>query len=638
MYPPVTIPEVPAAEDRQAIYIFEVVAVGMNFVYSYGPTEAQQYIAAVTESEIARDQAKITIQTITQDFFQRNIFSFLPHTYRDWDAKPLEEFGGEGSMADLLQVFALSLDEIKQAIDDFTKLIDIDHCPSRYLRTIAELLNYPLEDVDSTAEQRRQLKSAIEWYRYKGSRQCFEAFLYAFGYYADVIPLWTEDYKVFTETIPGVSLGNDPPNDFPLLQENGGTWYRSPHFGIRLQGIVGDKRTTAIWDDWDQVGYPDLRDDYDALAEEIGQHWAFYQMWDELHDGGVILKNYFSQDNFDYIFRRIEHVRPVFAVLDWLEQQIRMQEMFVMEEEYLLMTANPIKEESGWYLGYCDQDDVLYTRQDERLLGPDYLSLTSPLASGTPPVNDVLGEVAFSVTGAGLGHAEGTLAHSWLYTGAVFYVVIGTVIVPVYDDGEGHLFGDDIEGLIDYLDGSWQLLFFGGSPDNPSDITADYSYSTGIPPCDRSGTMPRGSTELPFPHLRDPQPGICHPPENLEIAVWYELPEQYTLPLTRDGLNLYPPAGPVLFIDHSDFPSRGFDAGAGPDHANTFTREKGYAERPLSLLKVEINPPEGGTWDDQTAGWETISTPWELWGGSAGTTWENATDPWDLQSTPWEGS
>jgi len=59
------------------------------------------------------------------------------------DARTIEEGGGEGALAAYTEVFAITLDEIKQAIDEFPLLFDIDHCPPNYLRVIAELLNYP---------------------------------------------------------------------------------------------------------------------------------------------------------------------------------------------------------------------------------------------------------------------------------------------------------------------------------------------------------------------------------------------------------------------------------------------------------------------------------------------------------------
>lgn len=585
-----TIPTPSPIEAVNRIYVFELGAVNSNNVYLWEPTQQSTKIYAIQEQEAARDEANIIIQLITQDYFQKNILKFVPAEYRKFDIRDTTEGGGGHSLDAYLNVFAITLDEIKEAIDNFPLIFDIDHCPSRYLKVIADLLNYPLESTDNTAEQRRQLKTAIAWYKSKGSRKAFEAVLYAFGFHADVAPLWTEDYDTFHETIPGVARGADPPNDYPLLIENGGTWYRSPHFGIWLRAIVGDQH---VWIEWNSVPQS-LQDEYYVLAEEIGYHKAFYQMWDELHDAGASLHYYFTVEDFDYIWRRLEFLRPIFAVLDWLAFRIEQQEHYEIDTIEAYTTVNPVREEKGWYLGYCDLDDAVYTRLDERLLGQNPGSLTSPLTGGAPGSTTVTDEVVDSVSGV-ISGASGTLANQWIFTGITFEVMISSSAVEITDNDEGVLTGPDgsgISGFINYLTGEWNLLFEGTPPDNGTDITADYVYTDDVPPTDRSGAFPRGSTELPFPHLRDPQPGYCHPPEDLYIDWYGTFPDLYHLPLTRDGLGLYPSFGPVGYIDHADFPSRGFtDASLQPGHANTFTRELGYAERPLSILEV-INSPE----------------------------------------------
>jgi hypothetical protein len=339
-------------------------------------------------------------------------------------------------------------------------------------------------------------------------------------------------------------------------------------------------------------------------------------MIDELSAAGAVLRFYFTAEDFNYLFRRIEFLRPVFAVLDWLEFQFSMQEEYVVPEAPdPIMTVNPTRDEKGWYLGYCDLDDVTYTRLDTRLLGDNPNTLANPLGAGAPTVVSVVDEVIASIASAGVTSASGTLANSWIYPAIEITVTIGAAAYTVLDNQEGVLVGEDetVYGTIDYLTGDWSLLFEGVSPDNGTDIVADYDYTVEVPPCDRSGTAPRGSTALPFPHLRNPQEGYCHPPEELDID-WYWLPEEeYQLPLLRNGMNLYPPAGPVPFIDHADFPSRGFENGAGdPDHANTLTRRYGYATRPLSLLRVEANPAaDAENWENQDTPWESWTGPWE---------------------------
>jgi phage tail-like protein len=609
-------PTIPATEGSGRIFIIDPLYAGSAVIYVVEPTHASGRIAVIPSQDIARDSGTILIESITQTYFQDNILNFLPYEYWRKDVQTIPEGGGDGALDAFTQVFAITLDEIKQAIDELPLILDIEHCPPRYLRVIAEMLNFPLEDVDNTAEQRRQLRTAIDWYKAKGSRKAFRAILYAFGFDTEMIPLWTEDYATFTDTIPGVAAGNDPPNDFPLLIENGGTWYRSPHYGIRLRGIVGDRHVFIEWGATPQL----LIDEYEALAEEVGEDEAWYEMVDELSAAGALLRLHFDTPDFNYMHRRIEFLRPVFAVLEWLEFLTEMQEQVDDPvEPTSIMTANPVRDEKGWYLGYCDQDDIQYTRLDERLLGSNPLALTTPLA-GSVVATDVVDEVTYSVASAGLDHVSGTLANAWMFPGVVFTVTIGGSPVDVEDVGEeGVLIAEGVTGVLDYLTGAWWMDFDSGyEPDNGTDIVVDYSYSTEIPPCDRSGLFPRGSSELPFPHVRDPQEGYCHPPEDLYVEVSWIPEEPYTLPLTRDGMNLYPATGPVPFIDKADFPSRGFtDVLSAAGHANTLTREFGYATRPLSVLRVEQNPSGETPWEMQADNWEAEDELFEDWGGSA---------------------
>ena len=607
-----TPPTPPSVEAHNRVFIIDPLLGGSNKVYLVEPTHMRGRVALIPKNEIARDQGEIIIQTITQTYFQDHIMDFLPYEYWRMDMKSIEEGGGDTALSAFMQVFAISLDEIKQAIDELPLILDVKHCPPKYLRAIAKMLNFPLEDVDSTAEQRRQLQMAIDWYRSKGSRRAFRAMLYAFGFDTDMVPLWTEDYAVFTETIPGVARGNDPPNDYPLLIENGGTWYRSPHFGIRLRGRVRDRHAFIEWGATPQA----LIDDYEDLAEVIGSHSAWLEMVDELSAAGAAIRYHFDTADYNYLHRRIEFLRPVFAVLEWLEFLTTMQEQVddPVETEPM-MTANPVRDEKGWYLGYCDLDDIQYTRLDERLLGPNPLALTTPL-SGSPSVTNVVNEVAYSVAEAGLGHVNGILDNPWLFSGVTFTVTIGGSPVDVLDeDEEGVLSAEGVIGVLDYLTGVWWLDFDSGyEPDDGTDVVVDYNYSLEVPPCDRSGVFPRGSAALPYPHLRDPQEGYCHPPEDLYIEANIIYDEQYQLPLVRNGMNLYAPAGPISYIDKSDFPSRGFTDLSGPNHANTLTREFGYATRPLSVLRVRENPGTEIPWEEQTDNWEDQSTNWENWG------------------------
>jgi len=798
------VPVAPPVTAYGVVYATGEVAEDQNSINLYPPMFLQASVSVISPYEVATAQGEIWIELITQTYFRDHLKQYIPSEYWRMDARPTSEGGGGGALNEFTQVFAITLDEIKQAVDDFTKIFDIENCPPKYLPIIADMINFPLEATDTTAEQRRQLRTAVEWYKSKGSRRAFRAILYAFGFYTEIVPLWTEHtdestildedgnpqtnlYERFYETIPGVATGNDPPNDFPLLVENGGTWFRSPHYGIKLLGIIGDRHVSINWGtmtpgelnvfdetissepngvitdftgtldyipvipgsvsmDTYVVGLPEVITDdglgvlsgddvfgdpitgtidYDTgewtlsfttapttstiicdytydfyeLVDQIGLHRAFYDRVDQLSTAGALLQYYFPIEAFNYLFRRIEFLRPVFVVLEWLSLAIEMQESYdVPEGENPVIIVNPVRKDKGWYLGYCDLDDITYTRLDEKLLGSSMLTLPSPLDPLVGPgVHPVVGELvgtynpvnetvstepdgiilsfsgqldypvfagsvemtatvgvpetitddgAGNLTGAGITGTivyntgewtldfvtaptgtidaeyrrtvmSGALGNYWIFPDTVsLEFTVSAAPYTIEDDTEGVLNrnSQEVTGLINYVNGDWVVTFDGAFvPDDGSSVWAAYSYATEIPPTDRSGALPRGSTELPFPHLRDPQEGYCHPPEDLLVTVGAILPDPYRLALTRDGMNLYPPAGPVPYIDHADFPSRGFtDMLGDPRHANTFTREFGYSDRPLSLLRVEVNPvPSAENWENQETEWENWVGPWE---------------------------
>ena len=597
------------AEVYTVIYCHDAFETTSQPIWVYPSTEGAVPVWATEPSLRAVQLSDMWAQSITQTYFRDHIQRYLP---AEWWLQDAKEDAGNGTLDYLTQTFALTLDEIKQAVDQFTALIDIDTCPSNYLRAIADWLDYPLEPTDTVTEQRQQLKNAIYWYRKKGAVPAFEAILYAFGFDANVIPLWsTKDatqggygtYEIFYETPPGVARGTTPPNDWSGLLENGGVWFQSPHFGIRLEFIVGDRYHHAEYVDLDPTASlltnedfettPDLTGwtshigagaitvdatesaegsksakltgsgsnntyleqtvtvtpntmyNLDVKGHGDGSTSGYVRLWDvansvelgaalyvdrgsefrklpipiETPDGctqlkvqlwapdgsgntwfdSVLLtispayaniKYYFDNTDFSYIYRRIEHIRPVFAVLEWLEFMTYYYDVFTITSTEEWATVDAYSSEKGWYLGYCDEDDPVYTRLDARLLGS-------------------------------------------------------------FVDGNGTLPGT-------------------------------------APPYRRTGTAPLGSTVIK--HKRYQEEGYCHPPEDLIIDVGYVANEPYQLPLTRNGLGLYPSVGTGSYsgyIDRADFPSRGFtDASSNPGHANTFTRETGYGNRPLSVLQV----------------------------------------------------
>ncbi len=104
------VPDAPIAEHSNWILVLEPTASAQNIVYVTPAAYALGSVTVVPVSEKARDSAYIMVQSISQDYFQNNIKKYLPYEYWRMDAKPLEEGGGEGSLASYMDVFAISLD------------------------------------------------------------------------------------------------------------------------------------------------------------------------------------------------------------------------------------------------------------------------------------------------------------------------------------------------------------------------------------------------------------------------------------------------------------------------------------------------------------------------------------------------
>jgi len=123
-------------------------------------------------------------------FFRDNLLRFLPIEFelRDESIEDLENF---------LAVVALPLDDLKTYVEEFDSIFDVDSCDPKYLPLLANLINYPISDFDPVPSQRRQVRTAVSWYKSKGLSDSLRALFYSFGYEISVVELWTEDYKDF---------------------------------------------------------------------------------------------------------------------------------------------------------------------------------------------------------------------------------------------------------------------------------------------------------------------------------------------------------------------------------------------------------------------------------------------------------
>lgn len=123
-------------------------------------------------------------------FFRDNLLRFLPieHQLRDFDS---------GDLSDFLKIVAIPLDDFTNFVEQFTSIFDVDTCDPKYLPYLAKMVNYPLSDRDDVASKRLQLKNAVEFYKRKGLHESFRILFYSLGYVINLVELWTKDYSSF---------------------------------------------------------------------------------------------------------------------------------------------------------------------------------------------------------------------------------------------------------------------------------------------------------------------------------------------------------------------------------------------------------------------------------------------------------
>ena len=95
------------------------------------------------------------------DWFQNNLIDLLPPLYEHKDES--------GDFRSLLSLPAGTLDEIKEAIDRFPDIFDVEHCDERFLPLLAYLVGHHYDGTDTPENQRRLIREAVEIYRRKGT-------------------------------------------------------------------------------------------------------------------------------------------------------------------------------------------------------------------------------------------------------------------------------------------------------------------------------------------------------------------------------------------------------------------------------------------------------------------------------------
>jgi phage tail-like protein len=95
------------------------------------------------------------------DGFEKRLLDLLPPLYLEQDKT--------GDLQTFLKLPAASLDELKDLIDRFPAIFDVDRCDLSYLPLLGELVGYAYDPLADIPSQRRQIREAIEVYRRKAT-------------------------------------------------------------------------------------------------------------------------------------------------------------------------------------------------------------------------------------------------------------------------------------------------------------------------------------------------------------------------------------------------------------------------------------------------------------------------------------
>lgn len=289
--------------------------------------------------EVLAPSAESVPAEVLTDFFQTKLFDYIPSPLRHDDQE-------SGDLRSFIKILGLSMDEIKSLIDQFTDIFNLDRCDPKYFDVLAALLGFPLNKLDSIELQRFQLKNAVEFWKRKGTIPVFKVLFYMLNYSIEVVELWTNDYKMFYPTIMN-SLYTDyvyvdsqdrpiqPPDTAPELIENGGTWYRSPYFGIQLQPLV------------EMVPTPSYPYGTDPIACPM-----------ESSNASISL----SLDDIRYLIERIDFFRPAHTVMDYIAFTIPLIECGPIPEELVRWDVRWQPQGPAWFPPYCEPDDPIYFR------------------------------------------------------------------------------------------------------------------------------------------------------------------------------------------------------------------------------------------------------------------------------------
>ncbi|CAM2066697.1 Phage tail protein (Tail_P2_I) [Sulfidibacter corallicola] len=94
-------------------------------------------------------------------YFEAKLWELLPDIYRLNDP--------HGDLAALLKNVGITLDELKELIDQLPAKFDLDKTPASYVPLLGELVGHRFAATQDVEAQRRDIREAVEFYRRKGT-------------------------------------------------------------------------------------------------------------------------------------------------------------------------------------------------------------------------------------------------------------------------------------------------------------------------------------------------------------------------------------------------------------------------------------------------------------------------------------
>jgi hypothetical protein len=149
-------------------------------------------------------------------------------------------------LRDYLDESAIQVGNWMTKVRDIVKLLSPNTTTSvEYLRLLGSIIgvNFPPEDTTSSAEMKKTLEYAVEWYKLKGTYYSIQITALINQLSLQIYDMYTNDYSTFymTEWWTGGEDENPPGFDQ--------TYYKSPHFGaeILLNKVYSKDSINYLW-------------------------------------------------------------------------------------------------------------------------------------------------------------------------------------------------------------------------------------------------------------------------------------------------------------------------------------------------------------------------------------------------------